>query len=226
MKKCGVYKILNIKTGDFYIGQSKNISARRGQHFSSLRNNIHVNNHLQAAWNKYGEGNFIFSVILLCENYELNYYEQALIDFYRPTYNILKLVHADPFSAAAIKKEFKSAAIRRQNYLDKIDVVDWVSEIQDVDSHLELIGKPSHKHKIGKRHCAICGEETGKYELCSKCRSRWCTDLQGNKIQPPPWLRELISMQSSYDRKYCNFEELIDDLPKEAIERAMKIVVN
>lgn len=39
------------------------IYIRKYEHFSKLRKNKHCNNHLQKAWNKYGEKNFEFSIL-------------------------------------------------------------------------------------------------------------------------------------------------------------------
>lgn len=36
---CGVYRILNIKTNEFYIGSSKNVVTRFRQHVTSMRGN-------------------------------------------------------------------------------------------------------------------------------------------------------------------------------------------
>jgi group I intron endonuclease len=46
---------------------------------------------LQNAFNKYGEENFEFKVILYCERNELTYYEQNLVDLWNPEYNICKI---------------------------------------------------------------------------------------------------------------------------------------
>lgn len=61
--RCGVYKILNIVNKKFYIGSSSNFQRRKSSHFSSLSKNKHPNKHLQAAYNKYGENNFVFIII-------------------------------------------------------------------------------------------------------------------------------------------------------------------
>lgn len=53
-KISGIYKILNIKNGKFYIGSSNNIKVRWSQHKTLLKNNKHENKYLQNAWNKYG----------------------------------------------------------------------------------------------------------------------------------------------------------------------------
>jgi group I intron endonuclease len=87
---CGIYKIENILNGDLYIGLSADLNRREKGHFLKLRNNKHCNIHLQNAWNKYGEENFKFKVILYCESEELTYYEQKLVDLWIPSYNICR----------------------------------------------------------------------------------------------------------------------------------------
>ncbi len=78
--KCGIYKITNTITGNFYIGSSKNIDARWRDHKKRLRNNKHENKYLQNSWNKYGEQAFVFSVLELCSLDTLLIQEQAYID--------------------------------------------------------------------------------------------------------------------------------------------------
>ena len=59
----GIYKITNTINDHFYIGSAVNLKRRRIRHFSELRNQKHNNKHLQAAWNKYGENAFTFTVL-------------------------------------------------------------------------------------------------------------------------------------------------------------------
>lgn len=87
-KRSGIYKIENILNHDTYIGQSVNLYGRRDYHFSALKNQNHINAHLQRAYNKYGYKNLVFTIILYCEPYELTYYEQKIVDMIRPRYNI------------------------------------------------------------------------------------------------------------------------------------------
>ena len=84
----GIYKITNIATGDFYIGQSINIEKRKIYHLWELHKNRHSNEYLQRAYNKYGKENFVFEIILYCEPFELTRYEQALVDRWNPSYNM------------------------------------------------------------------------------------------------------------------------------------------
>jgi group I intron endonuclease len=86
---CGIYKITNLVNGKVYIGQSMELDIREGKHFGALRKNKHKNRYLQRAFNKYGEENFIFEILLYCEEFELTYYEQELVNRLRPEdYNI------------------------------------------------------------------------------------------------------------------------------------------
>lgn len=59
----GIYKITNLNNGKIYIGSSKDIKQRFRKHLSELRSGKHSNYHLQAAWDKYGEDNFVFEII-------------------------------------------------------------------------------------------------------------------------------------------------------------------
>lgn len=77
----GVYLILNIKNGKGYVGQSKDIQKRKYKHFQSLKNNYHHNHHLQNAWNKYGEKNFIFLILEKCDKKLLKNAEIFWINF-------------------------------------------------------------------------------------------------------------------------------------------------
>lgn len=61
--RAGVYQIRNLVNGKIYVGSSKNLYHRCYSHFNMLKNGVHCNVHLQAAYNKYGKENFIFEVI-------------------------------------------------------------------------------------------------------------------------------------------------------------------
>lgn len=58
-----VYHITNVMSNKCYIGSTQNYQKRITQHFSCLRNNRHHNIHLQRAFNKYGEENFIYGIV-------------------------------------------------------------------------------------------------------------------------------------------------------------------
>ena len=84
----GIYKITNCIDEKFYIGSSKDIRTRFQQHKNLLNKNLHYNNHLQHAWNFYGENVFIFEVIEEVENNPDSLFgrEQFYLDLYQ-SYN-------------------------------------------------------------------------------------------------------------------------------------------
>jgi group I intron endonuclease len=64
----GVYQIINKSNNKKYVGSSKDIGHRWYRHKLALRNNKHYNDHLQRAWNKYGEVSFVFKVLEVVED--------------------------------------------------------------------------------------------------------------------------------------------------------------
>lgn len=56
----GIYMILNTTNNKCYVGSSKEIYQRKRRHIKDLQKNVHHSQHLQNAWNKYGENSFIF----------------------------------------------------------------------------------------------------------------------------------------------------------------------
>lgn len=82
----GIYKITCLADQKVYIGLSSDIEKRFKTHLSKLRHNHHVNAHLQGAWNKYGENNFTFEILELCDNQDqLKSKEIEYISLYNST---------------------------------------------------------------------------------------------------------------------------------------------
>ena len=62
----GVYTITNILNNMIYVGCSKHVNHRIGQHFRELKRGIHSNNRLQNAVIKYGIKFFKFELLEEC----------------------------------------------------------------------------------------------------------------------------------------------------------------
>ena len=90
----GIYKIICLSTGKFYVGSSIDVRKRWRQHLNKLRSNKHVNKKLQNAWNKYTEQNFLFEIVELILPPFLLEREQYWIDKLRPVFNIAKSAKA------------------------------------------------------------------------------------------------------------------------------------
>lgn len=91
----GVYRITNKVTGDCYVGSSKHVHDRCHEHQANLRKNAHINRHLQAAWNKYGEAVFECDVLEECAITAVIEREQYWIDALAPAYNIRKTAESN-----------------------------------------------------------------------------------------------------------------------------------
>lgn len=112
MKTSGIYKIQsNIKPNKVYIGSGVNIGNRWRRHLSDLRLNRHCNKKLQNHFNKYGESDLVFSIVLGCERDDLIKIEQYFIDSYKPWFNICpiaKSIKGLKFSAETKEKMSKA----------------------------------------------------------------------------------------------------------------------
>lgn len=75
----GIYVIYNLVNNKMYIGQSFDVETRLRKHKESLRRGTHYNDHLQKAFNKYGENSFFFKLVLECKESERDYYEKKFI---------------------------------------------------------------------------------------------------------------------------------------------------
>ena len=88
MKKiCGVYKITNTVTGDFYIGSSKNVKQRWASHkCKSVWRNC-PNNQMYLDMQEYGKDKFVFEILAEVEVDSLKEMEQYFIETLKPIYN-------------------------------------------------------------------------------------------------------------------------------------------
>lgn len=83
MSKSGIYSITNLLSGKVYYGSSNDIDGRWRNHKSKLKKGKHPNPHLQSAWNKYGEHNFLFQLVEEVPIEKLQEVEQTYLDWCR-----------------------------------------------------------------------------------------------------------------------------------------------
>jgi group I intron endonuclease len=76
----GIYEIKNTENGKRYIGSSKELETRILNHLWGLNKERHCNDHLQNAWDKYGEEAFEFNILLYCSEENLGMYEGKIIE--------------------------------------------------------------------------------------------------------------------------------------------------
>lgn len=116
----GIYQITNLKSGKMYIGQSVDIDKRIHDHIYELSNNVHSNRYLQAAWNKYGKSNFVFSVLQETSEEELTAAEKYWVDYYGGyesdyLYNLREPGPKGKLSADALRKLSESQKKLRED---------------------------------------------------------------------------------------------------------------
>lgn len=85
----GVYVIENTANAKKYIGSSVNVYKRWKDHLRQLTRGDHHSRRLQKAWAEFGEAAFSFRLLLVCSRDNTAFYEQMVLDEYRPEYNIL-----------------------------------------------------------------------------------------------------------------------------------------
>ena len=86
-KICGIYKITNTITNDFYIGSSKDVKRRWRSHKWQSRWNDNPNNPMYLDMKKYGTDKFAFEILAEVEIKKLKEAEQEFIEILNPTYN-------------------------------------------------------------------------------------------------------------------------------------------
>ena len=77
-KISGIYYIKNIINNKLYIGQSIDVYSRLSRHKTDLRGG-RDSKHLQMAYNKYGEDNFEFKMLMECPREKLDFWEKHYI---------------------------------------------------------------------------------------------------------------------------------------------------
>jgi len=92
LNKSGIYKIISKSQGKCYIGSSISINKRWNTHICYLRKGNHPNKYLQNVYNKYGEDDLVFEVVLFCEPEHLLVTEEEQIkkhDSYKNGFNLI-----------------------------------------------------------------------------------------------------------------------------------------
>jgi len=100
-----IYKIQSlIKPERVYIGSAINIGNRWNIHLFKLRRKEHHSLKLQNHFNKYGEADLQFSILLGCDKEDLIKTEQYFIDSYKPWFNICQFAGSPLGSKRPYKK--------------------------------------------------------------------------------------------------------------------------
>lgn len=171
-----------------YIGSAVNIYERWRLHLLDLRKDRHSNNKLQNHFNKYGELDLVFSVLLGCNNDELINNEQFFMDCNNPYFNICKkagsrlgIKHSEETKRklsdllkgrpSTTKGKKLSKEHRRKLSKSHIGQVVWNKGKTNIYSE-ETLKRMSeklknHKHNLGKHH-----SNTTKQKISNSLKGR------------------------------------------------------
>lgn len=174
----GVYKITNLVNGKFYIGSCSCFYTRKSAHKSLLNNNKHHSKYLQRAWNKYGEENFEFKLLITIpkkKDYLLGI-EQWFLDNTSPNYNICKIAGS---SLGRIFSEEHKLKLSEANKGKK--------RTEEQKLHQSLV-------KLGTTH---------SQETKDKCRDI-SNNLKGNRTNDKINKEEILSVINKINMQYID----------------------
>lgn len=120
--KSGIYKI-RFKCDCFYIGSAVNLTKRKLNHLSDLKQGKHCNAIMQNHFNKYGK--YIFEIIEHVPPEDLVKREQYFIDTLKPTINIVPIAGNTLGYKHTPKTKEKMAVIARKRALDNA----WLAKV-------------------------------------------------------------------------------------------------
>lgn len=90
----GIYRLKSIVDNRSYIGSAVDFNKRKNLHYHTLRNNKHKNRYLQSFYNKYGEENLVFEILIRCPKEYLIKAEQWFIDNTNDLINLCKTAYS------------------------------------------------------------------------------------------------------------------------------------
>ena len=141
MKICGIYKITNTITGDFYIGSSKDIKHRWIDHKCPSRWNDNPNNQMYLDMRKYGKDKFEFQILEEVEIAYLKEAEQKFIEMLEPTYNN---INAKGLNIERCKETHRKS---QKKYRQSDKGKEWQEEYRKTDKRKESNIKASKKYR-------------------------------------------------------------------------------
>ena len=159
MKKiCGIYRITNTITGDFYIGSSKNVKHRWADHKNPSRWNYCPNNQLYQDMQKYGVDKFAFEILEEVEEGSLKEVEQQFIETLKPTYNNINAKGFDFERRKKYKKEYQKSEKGKEYHKEaqkKYNKSDKGKEAQKKYQKSDK-GKESNRKAVNKYYSQLC----------------------------------------------------------------------
>jgi group I intron endonuclease len=187
MKVTGIYQIKSkVHPLRIYIGSAVDIFKRKGIHLSLLRKGSHHNPKLQTHFNKHGESDLSFSIIMGCNKADLLMQEQNFINSLSPWFNILTVAGASPMLGRVFTDQHKRRISKsRTGILHSEESKKRISEgnkgkIVTKETRMKLSqshrGEVQSRDRVRKRALANTGQkrsEETKRKIGLKSRAAW-----------------------------------------------------
>jgi len=160
-EESGIYKISFKSSRKVYIGSSQNICMRKNSHLCALRGKYHNNKHLQNVFNKYGEEEMKFEVLLYCEIEELLFLEEEQIkqhNSYNNGYNLIETPtkgNRGMKMSTESKQKMSKAALKRGRTSGSF-TEEQVKKIRQKFFDGERIGKLAEEFKSNRKTIREC----------------------------------------------------------------------
>ncbi|MGL5013283.1 MAG: NUMOD3 domain-containing DNA-binding protein [Bacteroidales bacterium] len=184
---CGVYKLLHVKSGKFYIGSSSNIEKRIKRHFRELSHGAHHCSRVQKLYDKNPDAEFKVGKIV-CNREEAYEIEQSIITENLDNKKFLNI------GKGAIGGDNLTRNPRRLQIIENIrrGVHGWLDTMTEADKKW-LFGKNGSKNGMyGKTHTAeakakISKANTGNSyclgkKWSSESRKAYSEQLKGKRL--------------------------------------------
>ncbi len=169
MKISGVYKIQSIKKPNrCYVGSSVNIMKRWNGHFNALRNNKHHSPKLQHHYNKYGEEDLQFTILMGCDKNGVIEAEQYFLDALSPYFNMSKIA----LGSCDFRQTQQSIEKRRKSMTGK----KWTDEMKRRFSE-KCKGRP--KSEAHKKALSISLKGNVPTPMCAAAREKMSKERSG-----------------------------------------------
>ena len=168
MKICGIYKITNAITGDFYIGSSKDVKHRWAAHKCKSKWNEQPNNPMYLDMQKYGVDKFVFELLAEVEQDSLKEKEQEFIEKLNPTYNSIRANGIDIERCKKYQKEYKKSD-KCKEYNKKYEKSDkrkkYQKEYQKSDKYKEYQSEYNKEYRKTEKYKKY--QKEYRNQLCS-----------------------------------------------------------